>query len=35
LSARHQHRGPLCFLANLGITVGSGCADPEVREAGF
>ncbi|GAX79403.1 hypothetical protein CEUSTIGMA_g6844.t1 [Chlamydomonas eustigma] len=28
LSARHQHRGPLCFLSNLGITVGSGCEDP-------
>ena len=34
LSARNQHRGPLCFLSNLGITFGQGCADPNVRRRG-
>mmetsp|Transcript_25533 Transcript_25533/g.55588 ORF Transcript_25533/g.55588 Transcript_25533/m.55588 type:complete len:492 (-) Transcript_25533:568-2043(-) len=29
-SARHQHRGPLCFLSNLGIRIGKGCGTPEI-----
>lgn len=24
-STRSQHSGPLCFLAKLGISIGSGC----------
>ncbi|GFH12969.1 uncharacterized protein HaLaN_08759, partial [Haematococcus lacustris] len=31
-SARSQHSGPLCFLAKLGIRIGSGCGEQLARQ---